>query len=89
MTWQDIMNTGYGASDIATFQQHGWTPDQVMNSIQQGYATPPSTAAAAQAPSPQNAFGITTTQNNGYQTLTNAKTGQTINVDASGNYFGA
>ena len=86
MTWNDIANQGYTPQDLAAFQQRGWTPDQVMYSIQNGYAQPPSKAAAP-APSAQNAFGITTTQNNGYQTLTNAKTGQTINVDASGNYF--
>ena len=89
MTWQDIINTGYGASDIATFQQHGWTPDQVMNSIQQGYATPPSTAAAAQAPSPQNAFGISTLRTDAQgNTALAASNGNQIWVDPSGNYFG-
>ena len=58
MTWQDIQNAGYGASDIATFQQHGWSPAQVMDSIQKGIASPPSAAPAA-APQ-QNAFGIST-----------------------------
>ena len=86
MTWQDIQNQGYGASDIATFQQHGWSPAQVMDSIQKGYAQPPS-QATAQAPSPQNAFGISQVgQGNGYTTL-RAANGQQINVDASGNYF--
>ena len=42
MTWQDIQNQGYQANDIATFQQHGWSPDQVMKSIQAGVAQPPS-----------------------------------------------
>ena len=85
-SWQDIQNAGYGASDIATFQQHGWSPDQVMDSIQKGIASPPS-AAASTAPQ-QNAFGITSTDSGkGYQTLTNNKTGQTVNVDSAGNYF--
>ena len=83
MTWQDIQNQGYQANDIAAFQQHGWTPDQVMNSIQQGYASAPSAAPAPQ----QNAFGITSTDSGkGYQTLT-AANGQTVNVDSAGNYF--
>ena len=85
-SWQDIQNAGYGASDIATFQQHGWSPAQVMDSIQKGIASPPS-AAASIAPQ-QNAFGITSTDSGkGYQTLTNNKTGQTVNVDSAGNYF--
>ena len=88
MTWQDIMNTGYGASDIATFQQHGWSPAQVMDSIQKGYATPPSTAAA-QAPSPQNAFGISTLRTDAQgNTALAASNGNQIWVDPSGNYFG-
>ena len=85
MTWQDIQNSGYNAQDIAGFQQHGWTPAQVMNSIQAGVAQPPSAASAAA--SPQNAFGITSTDSGkGYQTLT-AANGQTVNMDSAGNYF--
>lgn len=85
MTWNDITNYGYSPSDLATFQSKGWTPDQVMDSIQKGYAQPPSSSAAA-APQ-QNAFGITSTDSGkGYTTLKTAS-GQTINMDASGNYF--
>ena len=88
MTWQDIMNTGYGASDIATFKQHGWTPAQVMDSIQKGYAKPP-TAATAQAASPQNAFGISTLRTDAQgNTALAASNGNQIWQDPSGNYFG-
>lgn len=84
-SWNDIASQGYGASDIAAFQQRGWSPDQVMNSIQTGVAKPPAQAAAA--PPQQNAFGITSTDSGkGYQTLKTAS-GQTINVDNAGNYF--
>ena len=84
-SWQDISNYGYSPQDIAAFQQQGWNPDVVMNSIQTGVAKPPSAAAAQ--PSQQNAFGITSTDSGkGYTTLTTAN-GQTINVDSAGNYF--
>ena len=80
MTWDDIGNAGYSASDIASFQAQGWTADQVMNSIQTG---------SASAPTPQqDAFGVTRTQTPGknYTTLTTAS-GQTVNMDNAGNYF--
>ena len=85
MTWNDIQNSGYGASDIAAFQQKGWTPDQVMTSIQKGYAQPPS---QSQTSTPQqDAFGVTRKDSGkGYTTLTTNK-GQTVNVDNAGNYF--
>jgi hypothetical protein len=84
-SWTDITNAGYSPQDIAAFQQQGWSPDQVMNSIQTGVASKP-TAAAAQTPQ-QNAFGISQVgTGNGYAILQNAQ-GQQINVDASGNYF--
>ena len=85
MTWNDITSLGYTPSDLAGFQQRGWTPDQVMNSVQKGYAQPPSQAAAATPQ--QNAFGISqVATGNGYTVLQNAQ-GQQIGVDASGNYF--
>ena len=85
MTWQDIQNQGYGASDIATFQQHGWTPAQVMDSIQKGYAQPPSAAAAPQA----NAFGVTNVRQDAQgNTVLQASNGNQIWQDPSGNYFG-
>ena len=63
MTWQDIMNTGYGASDIATFQQHGWSPDSGDGLDPEAGARPSGQAApaAAAAPPQQDAFGITRT----------------------------
>ena len=82
MNWNDITNYGYQPNDIAAFQQAGYTPDQVMQSIQSGVASAPSQAAPQ-----QNAFGITSTDSGkGYQTLRTAS-GQTINVDNAGNYF--
>jgi hypothetical protein len=85
MTWQDIQNQGYGASDIAAFQQHGWSPAQVMQSIQSGIASPPS-ASASTAPQ-QNAFGISQVgQGNGYTVFQNNQ-GIQLGLDASGNYF--
>lgn len=83
--WSAITSAGYGPSDIATFQAHGWTPAQVMDSIQKGYAQPPSQQAAA-APV-QNAFGISQVgSGQGYATLQNAQ-GKQISVDQAGNYF--
>jgi hypothetical protein len=83
-SWNDITSAGYSPQDIATFQQHGWSPDQVMDSIQKGYAQPPS---QQQATPQQNAFGITSKDSGkGYNTLTTAS-GKTINVDSAGNYF--
>jgi hypothetical protein len=85
MTWQDIANQGYSSQDIAAFQQHGWSPEVVQNSINTGVAKPPTPAAAATPQ--QDAFGITRTDSGkGYQTLTTAS-GQTVNVDNAGNYF--
>lgn len=85
MTWQDIQNYGYSAQDIATFQQHGWSPQQVWSSVQSGIASAPTPASTA--PGPQNAFGISqVATGNGYTVLQNAQ-GQQIGVDASGNYF--
>ena len=82
MTWNDISSYGYQPSDISAFQQAGYTPDQVMQSIQSGVASAPSKAA-----SQQNAFGITATDSGkGYQTLKTAS-GATINIDNAGNYF--
>ena len=87
MTWQDIQNSGYNAQDIAGFQQHGWTPAQVMDSIQKGYAQPPSSAAAA---APQaNAFGVTNVRKDAQgNTVLQASNGNQIWQDPSGNYFG-
>ena len=65
------------------FVSMGGSPNQDAASIAQYYQAkhPP---AAAQ----QDAFGITRTDSGqGYTTLTNAKTGQTVNVDQAGNYF--
>ena len=84
MTWQDIMNTGYGASDIAIFQQHGWSPAQVMDSIQKGYATPPAKAAAAPQ---QDAFGITRTDSGQGYTILRNQSGRQVAQDSAGNYF--
>ena len=85
MTWQDIQNQGYQANDIAAFQQHGWSPAQVMQSIQSGVAKPPS-APASTAPQ-QNAFGIKqVATGNGYTVFQNNK-GMQLGLDASGNYF--
>lgn len=81
MQWQDITNYGYSPAEIQTFQQRGWSPDQVMQSIQGGYAAPPASG------SQQNAFGISSRDSGkGYTTLTTAS-GQTINQDRAGNYF--
>jgi hypothetical protein len=55
MDWSDIQNYGYGPSDIAAFQQRGWTPAQVLDSIQKGIASPPSSAAAPNAAAPNPA----------------------------------
>ena len=85
MTWQDIQNQGYQANDIATFQQHGWSPDQVMKSIQAGVAQPPSAASAAA--SPQNAFGIKTTGSGPGYTQLQSPSGQQLRVDSAGNYY--
>ena len=93
MSWNDITNLGYGPQDLAAFQQRGWTPDQVLDSYQKGYSVLRRRVAAAPQ---QNAFGITSADSGkGYTTLTNAKTGQTVNsrfgagtisaTDASGN----
>lgn len=84
MTWNDITNAGYGASDIAAFQQQGWSPDQVMQSIQSGVAKPPTQTSGTPT---QNAFGISQVgSGNGYAILQNTS-GKQIAVDASGNYF--
>ena len=87
MTWQDIQNSGYNANDIATFQQHGWTPAQVMDSIQKGYAQAPSSTVAA---APQaNAFGVTNVRQDAQgNTVLQASNGNQIWQDQSGNYFG-
>ena len=87
MTWQDIQNSGYNANDIAAFQQHGWTPAQVMDSIQKGYAQPPSSSAAS---APQaNAFGVTNIRQDAQgNTVLQASNGNQIWQDPSGNYFG-
>ena len=85
MTWQDIQNQGYQANDIAAFQQHGWSPDQVMKSIQAGVAKPPSAASAAA--SPQNAFGIKTTGSGPGYTQLQSPSGQQLRVDSAGNYY--
>lgn len=79
MTWNDITSQGYSSSDITGFQNAGYTPDQVMQSIQSGVAS---------APTPQqNAFGIKQVgTGDGYTTLQNTK-GQNIAVDNAGNYF--
>ena len=88
MTWNDITNLGYSSSDLAGFQQRGWTPEQVMNSVQKGIASPPS-AAATQAASPQNAFGISTVRTDAQgNTVLQASNGNQIWQDPSGNYFG-
>ena len=85
MNWDQISSYGYSPQDIATFQQHGWSPAQVMDSIQKGYAQPPAQQGAT--PSQQDAFGITRQDSGkGYTTLT-ARNGQTVNVDSAGNYF--
>lgn len=84
MTWTDISNYGYSPQDIAAFQQNGWSPDVVMNSIQTGVAKPPSPSTTTPQ---QDAFGITRTDSGkGYTTLRTAS-GQTINMDNAGNYF--
>jgi hypothetical protein len=88
MTWNDITNLGYTPSDLAGFKQRGWTPDQVMNSVQNGIASPPS-AAGTQAASPQNAFGISTVRTDAQgNTVLQARNGNQIWQDPSGNYFG-
>jgi hypothetical protein len=88
MTWNDITNLGYTPSDLAGFKQRGWTPDQVMNSVQKGIASPPS-AAGTQAASPQNAFGISTVRTDAQgNTVLQARNGNQIWQDPSGNYFG-
>ena len=56
-----------------------------MDSYQKGYSKP---SVQAAAPPQQDAFGITHVDSGkGYTTLKNPKTGATVNVDASGNYF--
>ena len=85
MTWQDIQNQGYGASDIATFQQHGWSPAQVMDSIQKGYAQP-SSSTASTAPQ-QNAFGVSVVSSGPGYTQLQSPSGQQLRVDSSGNYY--
>lgn len=85
MTWSDVaQNYGISQQDINAYTQRGWSPDQVNESFQKGYAQPSSrTAVAAQ----QNAFGITSKDSGkGYTTLTTNK-GQSINIDNAGNYF--
>ena len=85
MTWQDIQNQGYQANDIAAFQQHGWSPDQVMQSIRSGVAQPPSSGAAVA--SPQNSFGISTVTSQGGNTMLQNAAGNQIWQDGNGNYF--
>ena len=88
MTWQGIQNQGYSAQDIAGFQQHGWSPDQVQSSVRSGIASAP-TPAGAQSASPQNAFGIRTLQTDAQgNTALAASNGNQIWQDPSGNYFG-
>ena len=85
MNWNDLQNYGYSASDIATFQQHGWSPSQVWDSVQKGTASAPT--AATNTAGPQNAFGIKQVgTGQGYTILQNNK-GQNLAVDNAGNYF--
>ena len=85
MTWAQIgQQYGFSQADLNSFQQQGFSPDQVSQSYQTTGGPP---KAAAAATPQQNAFGITSKDSGkGYATLT-ANNGQTINVDNAGNYF--
>ena len=90
MTWAQIgQQYGFSQADLNSFQQQGFSPDQVSQSYQTTGGPPTSqTATTADDTTPtQNAFGITSKDSGkGYATLT-ANNGQTINVDNAGNYF--
>lgn len=86
MSWNDIQNLGYTPQDLAAFQQRGWSPAQVMDSYQKGYSKP--APAAAQAPSPQNAFGVSVLNTDAQGNVQyRAANGNQIRQDPSGNYF--